>query len=56
MPSIHRYDFVKNWLIERAQWTNTFDAIVVVFPDEQSITNDQALMDVKSKPTIHLGN
>ena len=49
-------DFVKNWLITRAQWTNTFDAIVVVFPDEQSITNDQALMDVKSKPTIHLGN
>ena len=24
-------DFVKNWLIQRAQWTNNFEAIVVVF-------------------------
>ena len=25
-------EFVKNWLIQKSQWTNTFDAIVVVFP------------------------
>ena len=49
-------DFVKNWLIERAQWTNNFESIVVVFPDEQSITNDQSLMDVKAQPTIKLEN
>jgi hypothetical protein len=47
-------EFVKNWLIQRAQWTNTFDAIVVIFPDEQSITNDASLLDVKSQPTIHI--
>jgi hypothetical protein len=47
-------EFVKNWLIQRAQWTNNFDAIVVVFPDEQSITNDQSLLDVKGKPAIHI--
>ncbi len=47
-------DFVKNWLIQRAQWTNNFESIVVVFPDEMSITNDQSLLDVKSKPTIHI--
>ena len=49
-------DFVKNWLIQRAQWTNTFDAIVVVFPDEQSITNDQSLLDVRNRPTVHIDN
>ena len=47
-------EFVKNWLIQRAQWTNTFDAIVVLFPDEQSITNDQSLMNYDGKPTIQL--
>ena len=47
-------DFVKNWLIQRAQWTNTFDAIVVVFPDEHSITNDQSLLDVQRQPTVRI--
>ncbi len=47
-------DFVKSWLIQRAQWTNTFDAIVVIFPDEQSITNDAGLMNYEGKPTIQI--
>ena len=48
-------DFVKGWLIQRAQWTNTFDAIVVVFPDELSVTNDAALLNYDAKPTIQIG-
>lgn len=47
-------DFVKAWLIQRAQWTNTFDAIVVVFPDELSVTNDAALLNYDAKPTIQI--
>ena len=47
-------EFVKNWLIQRAQWTNTFDAIVVVFPDEKTFTSDQALSDFDGKPVIEL--
>jgi hypothetical protein len=39
-------EFVKSWLIQRAQWTNTFDAIVVVFPDEGDFS--------AGKPTIQL--
>lgn len=47
-------DFVKNWLIQRAQWKNQFDAIVVVFPDEKQFTNDAALLNYDAKPTIHV--
>ena len=47
-------EFVKNWLIQRAQWTNTFDAIVVAFPGEQQFTNDQSLLNFKGTPTIHI--
>ena len=47
-------EFVKNWLIQRAQWTNTFDAIVVVFPDEKTFTSDQALSDFDGKPVIQI--
>jgi hypothetical protein len=45
-------EFVKNWLIQKAQWTNNFDAIVVVFPDEQSFVSDQALSEFKGSPVI----
>lgn len=49
-------EFVKNWLIQKAQWTNNFDAIVVVFPDEKSFANDQALLDFKGQPVITIQN
>ena len=45
-------EFVKNWLIQKSQWTNNFDAIVVVFPDEKSFVSDQALSDFKGQPVI----
>ncbi len=47
-------EFVKNWLIQRAQWTNTFDAIVVVFPDEPQFSKDGSPPDLKIKPTIQI--
>lgn len=47
-------EFVKNWLIQKSQWTNTFDAIVVVFPDEKKISSDQALSNFDGKPVIKI--
>ncbi len=47
-------EFVKNWLIQKSQWTNTFDAIVVVFPDEKSFSSDQALSEFNGKPVIKI--
>ncbi len=49
-------EFVKNWLIQKSQWTNNFDAIVVVFPDEKTFTSDQALSEYKGQPVITLQN
>jgi hypothetical protein len=46
-------EFVKNWLIQRAQWSNNFDAIVVAFPDEQPFANDETLLNYPGKPVIH---
>ena len=47
-------EFVKNWLIQKAQWTNNFSSIVVVFPDEQSFATDQALSEFNGRPTIQI--
>lgn len=47
-------EFVKNWLIQKSQWTNTFDAIVVVFPDEKKISSDEALSNFDGKPVIKI--
>jgi len=47
-------EFVKNWLIQKSQWTNTFDAIVVVFPDEKTFASDQALAEFDGKPVIQI--
>jgi hypothetical protein len=46
-------EFVKNWLIQRAQWTNTFSAIVVSFLDEQPFSAGQP-PEYKGKPTIQI--
>src|ERR1035437_7459148 len=47
-------EFVKDWLITRAQWTNRFDSIVVVFPDERTFKSDKELEDYDGKPIIHI--
>jgi hypothetical protein len=47
-------EFVKEWLITRAQWTNRFDSIVVVFPDERTLNSDKELEHYDGKPTIQI--
>ena len=47
-------EFVKNWLVQRAQWSNKFDAIVVAFPDEQPFSSDETLLNYQGKPALHL--
>lgn len=49
-------EFVKNWLIQKSQWTNNFDAIVVVFPDEKPFVSDRELSDLKGQPVITIQN
>ncbi|MGA3182425.1 MAG: hypothetical protein ABSF38_19020 [Verrucomicrobiota bacterium] len=47
-------EFVKAWLIQRAQWTNTFSAIVVSFPDEQTFQPGQPPATHHERPTIQI--
>jgi hypothetical protein len=47
-------DFVRNWLITRAQWPNRFDAIVVVFPDEHEFGSDKELQNFRGKPSLEI--
>lgn len=47
-------DFVKEWLISRAQWTNRFDSIVVVFPNERTFNSSLELEHYDGKPSIQI--
>ncbi len=47
-------DFVRKWLISRAQWQKKFDAIVVVFPDEHTFTSDRDLENYDAAPAIQI--
>jgi hypothetical protein len=48
-------EFVKRWLLREAHWrTDRFSVIVVVFPDEVSVTSDQGLLQLPSTPTLKL--
>ncbi len=48
-------EFVKRWLLREEQWrSDRFSAIVVVFPDEASITSDQGLLGFPYEPTLKL--
>ena len=48
--------FVKNWLMREHQWgTNRFTAIIVVFPDEVTVSSDQELSQLRMEPAIRLG-
>jgi hypothetical protein len=47
--------FVKRWLMRQEHWrSNRFSVIVVVFPDEVTVTSDQELSQLPFKPTIKL--
>jgi hypothetical protein len=48
-------EFVKRWLMREEHWRNDrFTAIVVVFPDETTVTSDQELSQFHYDPTIKL--
>ncbi len=45
-------EFVKKWLADKFQWPNRINAIIVVFPDEKSFRNDDALMNYSAEPIL----
>ncbi len=48
-------EFVKRWLLREGQWRgDRFSMIVVVFPDEVSVTSDQGLLRLPNEPTLKL--
>ncbi len=48
-------EFVKKWLMREGQWQqDKFNSIVVLFPDEATVTSDQDLLRFKSEPTLRL--
>lgn len=47
--------FVKKWLLREGQWrSDRFTSIVVVFPDEASVSTDQDLLQLRHEPTLKL--
>jgi hypothetical protein len=47
--------FVKKWLMREGQWrSDRFTSIVVVFPDEASVSADQDLLQLRHEPTLKL--
>jgi len=47
--------FVKKWLLREGQWrSDRFTSIVVVFPDEASVSADQELLQLRREPTLKL--
>ncbi len=47
--------FVKTWLLREAHWrSDRFTAIVVVFPDEVTVSSDEALGDLQAQPILKL--
>ena len=48
-------EFVKKWLMREGEWkSDHFTSIVVVFPDEATVTSDQDLLRFRHEPTIRL--
>jgi hypothetical protein len=45
-------EFVKKWLIDKVQWPDKINAIIVVFPDEKNFNNDNALMNYAAEPIL----
>ena len=47
--------FVKKWLMREGQWrSDRFTSVVVVFPDEASVSADQDLLQLRKEPTLKL--
>ena len=47
--------FVKKWLMREGQWrSDKFTSIVVVFPDEASVSTDQDLLQLRHEPPLKL--
>lgn len=47
--------FVKTWLMREDYWrTDRFRVITVVFPDEVTVSSDEQLSEIDSKPTMTL--
>jgi hypothetical protein len=48
--------FVKKWLMREGQWrSDRFTSIVVLFPDETTVSSDQELLRLNREPTLRLG-
>ena len=48
-------EFVQKWLMREGQWQrDRFNSIVVVFPDEATVTSDQDLLRFRHEPTLRL--
>jgi len=48
-------EFVKRWLMREEHWrSDRFSVIVVVFPDEVTVTSDTELLQLPYTPTIKL--
>jgi len=45
-------EFVKKWLAGKFQWPDRINAIIVVFPDEKTFNNDDALMSYSAEPIL----
>jgi hypothetical protein len=45
-------EFVKKWLADKVQWPAKINAIIVVFPDEQAFTSDNALAGYSAEPIL----
>jgi hypothetical protein len=48
-------EFVKKWLLREGQWQrDKFTSIVVLFPDEATVTSDQDLLRLQADPILRL--
>lgn len=45
-------EFVKKWLMDKVQWPDKINAIIVVFPDEKSFNSDAALAGYSAEPVL----
>ena len=45
-------EFVRKWLMDKVQWPQKINAIIVVFPDEKAFNDDKALMEYSAEPVL----
>ena len=45
-------EFVRKWLMDKVQWPDRINAIIVVFPDERTFNNDDALSTYSAQPVL----